>query len=98
MIFNLINIKNQIKDLLIRHFYKKQFMVVFLIFLINKLRVNKSVSNYLLKKDFHNELDECVFFTTRSLLNEIGNLINQKEYPNIKSKKLNKKKTRNLLC
>ena len=32
------------------------------------------------------------FFTTRSLLNEIGNLIKQKEYPNIKSKKLNKKK------
>ena len=83
---------NQIKDFLVRHIYKKQFMVVFLIFLINKLRVNKSVSNSLLKKDFHKELSKCVFFTTRSLLNEIGNLIKQKEYPNIKSKKLNKKK------
>ena len=59
---------NQIKDFLVRHIYKKQFMVVFLIFLINKLRVNKSVSNSLLKKDFHKELSKCVFFTTRSLL------------------------------
>ena len=52
---------NQIKDFLVRHIYKKQFMVVFLIFLINKLRVNKSVSNSLLKKDFHKELSKCVF-------------------------------------
>lgn len=92
MLLKSFNLKKQTKDFVIRHIYKKQFIVDFFLFLIKKLEINKSVSNFLHKKDFHKELNKCIFFTTRSLLSEIGNLINQKEYPNIKLKKINKKK------
>ena len=84
--------KKQFKEFLIKHVYKKQFIIVLFLFLIKKLKVEKVISNFLIKKDFHKEVNKCIFFTTRSLLYEIGNLIEQTEYPNLKSKQTNKKK------
>ncbi len=87
----LTNFKKKLQELFIIQIYKKQFLVVFFLFLIKKLKIDKSISNFLLKKDFHREVNKSVFFTTRSLLYETGNTIQQIEYPNIKSKQLNNK-------
>jgi hypothetical protein len=79
-----------IKYLVVFYIFKKQAVVKIFGFFIEKLQIKKDIGIEIFKDDFHNELDKCLFFTTRSLIHSVGNFINQKEYPNKKKKILNK--------
>ena len=76
----------KIKFLIIFYIFKKQMFIKIITYLIEKLQIKKDVGIEIFKIDFHQELDKCLFFTTRSLIHSIGNFINQKEYPNVKIK------------
>ncbi len=76
----------KIKFLIIFYIFKKQIFLKIITYFIEKLQIKKDVGIEIFKIDFHQELDKCLFFTTRSLIHSIGNFINQKEYPNVKIK------------
>ena len=89
-----LKVKNFIKknkEIIIFYFLKKQIIVNLFLFFIKKIKIEKAIGNELLKTDFHRELNKNIFFTTRSLLHEIGNYTQKKEYPNNKINHLNKK-------
>ncbi len=83
----------RIKFAIIFYFLKKQAIIKFFSFLIEKLQIKKDIGIEIFKSDFHQELDKCLFFTTRSLIHSVGNFINQKEYPNAKKEIFNRDNT-----
>ena len=85
------NLKKKIKELIILYFLKKQIIINFFLFFIKKINLESGIGTELLKDDFHNELNRNIFFTTRSMLNELGNFTKKKEYPNKKISHFNKK-------
>ena len=85
------NLKKKIKELIILYFLKKQIIINFFLFFIKRINLESGIGTELLKNDFHNELNRNIFFTTRSMLNELGNFTQKKEYPNKKTSHFNKK-------
>ncbi len=85
------NLKKKIKELIILYFLKKQIIVNFFLFLIKKINLESAIGTELLKNDFHQELNKNIFFTTRSMIYELGNFTKKKEYPNKRISHFNKK-------
>ena len=91
MITTIKNLLIWLKKIVIFYILKKQILINFFLFFIRKLKIEKNITNQLLKVDFHQELNKNIFFTTRSLIFEIGNFTSKKEYPNLKTSHRNKK-------
>ena len=72
------NLKKKIKELIILYFLKKQIIINFFLFFIKRINLESGIGTELLKNDFHNELNRNIFFTTRSMLNELGNFTKKK--------------------
>ena len=81
----------KIKELIIIYFLKKQIIINFFLFFIKRINLGTAIGTELLKNDFYKELNENIFFSTRSLMYELGNFTKKKEYPNKKISCLNKK-------
>lgn len=86
------NFIKKIRELIVLYFLKKQIIINFFLFFIKRINLESAIGTELLKNDFHKELNENIFFTTRSLLYELGNFTKKKEYPNKKISHFNKKK------
>ena len=90
IISNDVTLMKRIKFFIVFYFLKKQALVNLFSLLIEKLQIKKDIGINIFKIDFHKELDKCTFYTSRSLIDSIGNFIHQKEYPNIKKNITNK--------
>ena len=91
MIIEFRNLIKKIKELIVFYLLKKQIVVNIFLFFIKRTNLERAIGTELLKNDFHKELNKNIFFTTRSLLYELGNFTIKKEYPNKKINHLNKK-------
>ena len=75
----------KIKELIIIYFIKKQIIINFFLYFIKRINLGTAIGTELLKNDFYKELNENIFFSTRSLMYELGNFTKKK---NILTKKL----------
>ncbi|MAH97801.1 MAG: hypothetical protein CMA12_00420 [Euryarchaeota archaeon] len=79
----------KLKFFIIFYIIKKNAIIRILTKTIDRFQITNEIGIYLLKKDFHFELDKCNFFTTRSLISSVGNFTYKKEYPNEKKQTVN---------
>ena len=75
------NFIKKIRELIVLYFLKKQIIINFFLFFIKRINLESAIGTELLKNDFHKELNENIFFTTRSLLYELGNFTKKKLIP-----------------